>query len=146
VNGFDVTETTVDEVVEHAADAKEFLDTEAAACENTETYEELSVSVDVGNFRIVGDIDHLRVTPEAFIITDYKTNRLDSRTIENLAEHYRPQMMSYALALLEYDPDRTVIANLRFTEMGEAESFNWDVTDRPALIEELSYIGKRSID
>ena len=137
VNGFDVTETTVEEVIEHAVDAKDFLDTEAAAYEDSETYEELSVSVDVGDFRIVGDIDHLRVTPEAFIITDYKTNRLGTRTTEELAEHYRPQMMSYALAMMEHDPDREVLVNLRFTDGSATESFRWKHTDRESLSDNL---------
>jgi ATP-dependent helicase/nuclease subunit A len=137
INGFDITEETVEEVVKHAADAKEFLDTEAAAYGDSETYEELYVSVDVGDFRIVGDIDHLRVTPEAFIITDYKTNRLGGRTIEDLAEHYRPQMMSYTLALLEHDPDREIIVNLRFTDANATESFRWDHSKRDGIKDEL---------
>ncbi|MFC7074185.1 UvrD-helicase domain-containing protein [Halovenus rubra] len=144
VNGFDVTESTVNEVVEHAVDANEFLDAEAAAYENSETYEELSVSVDVGNFQIVGDIDHLRVTPEAFVITDYKTNRLGTRTTEELAEHYRPQMMSYALALLEHDPDREIIVNLRFTDASTTESFRWSHADCELLSDELVKIGELS--
>jgi ATP-dependent helicase/nuclease subunit A len=138
VNGFDITEGTVAEVVEHAADAKDFLDAEAATYAESETYEELSVSATVGDFQVVGDIDHLRVTPEAFVITDYKTNRLGTRTTEGLAEHYRPQMMSYALALLEYDPDREVIVDLRFTEAGTTESFRWDKTDADVIADELA--------
>lgn len=137
VNGFDITDETVSEVVEHTVDAKEFLDAEAATYEESEVYKELSVSVEVDEFRIVGDIDHLRVTPETFIITDYKTNRLGSRTTEELAEHYRPQMMSYALALLEHDSDREVLVNLRFTGASSTESFRWNRTDQESLSDEL---------
>ena len=90
----------------------------------------------------MGDIDHLRVTPEAFIITDYKTNRLGTRTTEKLAEHYRPQMMSYALAIMKHDPDREVLVNLRFTEGGRTESFSWSVADRESLSTEVIEIGK----
>ena len=137
VNGFDVTDEIIDEVVEHAADAKTFLEAEAAEHPASETYEELPVSVTVGTLQIVGDVDHLRVTPEAFIITDYKTNRLGTRTTSELAEHYRPQMMSYALALFEHDSTRTVRANLRFTDAGTTESFQWHPTEREAISDEL---------
>jgi ATP-dependent helicase/nuclease subunit A len=141
VNGFEITEETVSEVVEHATDAKEFLDAQATTHGASETYEELSISVDIDDLRIVGDIDHLRVTPDAFIITDYKTNRLRTRTTGELAEYYRPQMMSYALALLEHDLDREVLVNLRFTDVSETESFQWNHTNRDSLADELSKLG-----
>ncbi len=141
VNGFTVTEETVAEVIEHVEDATAFLDDVAGAHPDAETYEELSVAVDVGQIRIVGDIDHLRVTTDAYIITDYKTNRLGQRTTESLAAHYRPQLMSYALALLQSDPDRKVIANLRFTTVGETQSFEWTNGDQETLKRELTSIG-----
>lgn len=146
VNGFDINSEAVSEVLEHALDAKEFLDAEAAVYGDSRVYKELSVSVDVDDFRIVGDIDHLRVTPESFIITDYKTNRLGRRTTENLAEHYRPQMMSYALALLEHDHNREVRANLRFTDASSTESFLWNRTDRELLSDELYTICSVAVD
>lgn len=138
VNGFEVDDDAVSAVVEHVADARAFLDRSAAG----ESYEELSIAVDAGPFRIVGDIDHLRVTPDAFVVTDYKTNRLGSRTTAALADHYRPQMMSYALALLEADPDRRVEVNLRFTTAGVTESFEWDHTDRESLVDELTRLAE----
>ncbi len=140
INGFSVTDETVAEVIEHVDDASSFLEETAAEYPDAETHEELSVSVDVGALRVVGDIDHLRVTPDAYIITDYKTNRLTQQTPQDLAAHYRPQMMSYALALLQSDPDRDVIANLRFTTVGETESFHWTATDQDALMQELTSI------
>ncbi len=142
VNGFTVTDETIDAVMEHVDDATSFLDELAAAHPNTETHEELSVSVDVGSLRIVGDIDHLRVTPEAYIITDYKTNRLTRRTTGDMADHYRPQLMSYALALLQSDPSRAVVANLRFTTVGKTESFRWTSDDQEALVQELRSLGE----
>jgi ATP-dependent helicase/nuclease subunit A len=140
VNGFEIADTTVAEVVDHAVDATEFLDADATE-EGAETHEELSVSVAVEGFRIVGDIDHLRVTPDAFVVTDYKTNRVGTRTTGELADHYRPQMMSYALALLEHDPERDVVVNLRFTDVGATESFRWRRADRESLADELAEIG-----
>ncbi len=140
VNGFEVTDEVVADVLEHVEDATAFLTDVAARYPEAETYEELSVSVDVDSLRIVGDIDHLRVTPDSYVITDYKTNRLGQRTPDALADHYRPQMMSYALALLESDASRDVIANLRFTTVGETVSFEWSDGDQPALKQELTAI------
>ncbi|MDL0123499.1 UvrD-helicase domain-containing protein, partial [Halobacterium salinarum] len=142
VNGFSVTEETVTEVIEHVEDATAFLDDVATTYPDAETHEELSVSVDVGSTRIVGDIDHLRVSSDAYIITDYKTNRLRQQSTEALAVHYRPQLMSYALALLQSDPGREVIANLRFTTVGVTESFQWSSRDQEAIAEELASIAR----
>jgi len=142
VNGFDVPDAAIAELVDHVADARSFLDRQDAGGE-AETYEELSVSVDVGPSRVVGDIDHLRVTPEAFVITDYKTNRIGERTTAALAEHYRPQLMSYAVALLEHAPERTVHANLRFTDAGTTESFRWSAADQSDLTAELAELSER---
>lgn len=141
VNGFEITDEAVQEVIEHTADAQTFLNTQAEQYKTTETYEELPISVDVDAFQIVGEIDHLRVTPDAFVITDYKTNRLKTRTTDDLAKHYRPQMMSYALAMLEHDPGHDVIVNLRFTETRTTESFRWSHSDQDLMINELLEIG-----
>jgi ATP-dependent helicase/nuclease subunit A len=137
MNGFDITDEQVSDVVTHVADARDFLDRDTTVPENGETYEELSVAVTLENLKIVGDIDHLRVTPETFVITDYKTNQLTTETTDELATRYRPQMMSYALALFEHDPRRDVVANLRFTEVGATESFRWTEDDRASLADEL---------
>ena len=137
VNGFNVPDETVEELLAHIDDASSFLEGVAAQYPDAETYEELTVSVDMGDIQIIGDIDHLHVTPDAFVITDYKTNRVGQRTTEALAEHYRPQIMSYALALLESDPEKDIIANLRFTTVGETELFQWSRGDREALETEL---------
>lgn len=146
VNGFTITEPTLEEVLEHANDAKEFLTSEEARYGASETYEEVSVAVDVGDLRVVGDIDHLRVTDEAFIITDYKTNRIGRQTTESLAEHYRPQMMSYALSLLRFTPHRSVSAQLRFTDAQTTESFQWDSGDQDTLVAELTELGSQIAD
>jgi ATP-dependent helicase/nuclease subunit A len=82
------------------------------------------------------------VTPDAFVITDYKTNQLSNQTTEELAAYYRPQLMSYALALLDYESDREVHAQLRFTEVGETQSFSWSPTDRDSLSHSLRTIAQ----
>ncbi|GGN25430.1 UvrD-helicase domain-containing protein [Halarchaeum nitratireducens] len=143
VNGFDVTDDDLSEILDHAADAKTFLDAEAERYGAAEIHEERSAAVDVGDVRLVGDIDHLRVTPDAFIITDYKTNRIGTRTTGELAEHYRPQMATYALALLGQDSSREVCVNLRFTDAGTTETFEWTARDRDSLQTELERIAEQ---
>jgi ATP-dependent helicase/nuclease subunit A len=86
------------------------------------------------------------VTPDAFVITDYKTNQLSNQTTEELAEYYRPQLMSYALALLDHDPDRKVRAQLRFTETGTTESLDCDYSDWDRFSERLIEIGRNAHD
>jgi ATP-dependent exoDNAse (exonuclease V) beta subunit (contains helicase and exonuclease domains) len=112
VNGFEIPDQDSQRIIDHASEAAEFVHTEADTYDESEVYKERSVSVDIGDTQIVGDIDHLRVTPNAFVITDYKTNRLSDQPTEELAEYYRPQLLSYALALVEYDPTREVRAQL----------------------------------
>ena len=135
--GFDMPDAALDEVVSHAEAGRRFLASQADTYDCGEVYEELSVSVDVANTRIIGDIDHLRVTPDEFVIIDNKTNTVGPRTTEELASHYRPQMMSYAAALLAHDPDRRVTANLYFTDVGVTELFSWTEEDREMLTKEL---------
>nr|WP_161596592.1 PD-(D/E)XK nuclease family protein [Salinigranum halophilum] len=91
----------------------------------------------LGNARIVGKIDHLRVTADTFVIPDYKTNSIGRRSTEELASHYRPQMISYAAALLAHDSDRSVIVNLYFIDVGVTESVAWTKTDHKSITDEL---------
>ncbi|TKX83657.1 hypothetical protein EXE43_23105, partial [Halorubrum sp. SS5] len=96
--------------------------------------DEYSVVARIDESRIVGDIDRLLVTPDTFHIIDYKTNDLSATTPDELAEHYRPQMLAYALALLQHDRTRDVRASLRFTDEGIEEGFHW-VSDQMTEIE-----------
>lgn len=63
-------------------------------------------------------LTHQIAAVNEFEVTDYKTNGLEKHT----TDHYRPQTMSYALALLKHDPDRDIIVNLRFTEGSTTKS------------------------
>ena len=105
-----------------------------AAAQLQAVYDEYSVVARIGESRIVGDIDRLLITPDAFHIIDYKTNDLSATSSDELAEHYRPQMLAYALALLQHDRNRDVRASLRFTDAGVEEQFNWE-SDQVAEIE-----------
>ncbi|THE64258.1 helicase [Salinadaptatus halalkaliphilus] len=124
--GEEPTEADLQDAVEHAADAVEFVDRIEAESSLEATYDEYSVVARIDGTRIVGDIDRLLVTPDAYHIIDYKTNDLSSTTSTELAAHYRPQMLAYALALFQHDPDRDVRASLRFTDAGIEERFEWD--------------------
>jgi ATP-dependent helicase/nuclease subunit A len=121
--GEEPTEVDLRDAVNHAADAIEFVDQVEAAAQLQPVYDEYSVVARTDESRIVGDIDRLLVAPDAFHIIDYKTNDLSGTTSDKIAEHYRQQMLAYALALLQHDRNRDVRASLRFTDAGVEEQF-----------------------
>ncbi|WP_226023612.1 UvrD-helicase domain-containing protein [Halomicrobium salinisoli] len=123
--GEEPTEPDLRDAIDHAADAVEFVDQVEADAQLQAVYDEYSVVARIGESRIVGDIDRLLITSDAYHIIDYKTNNLSSTTSEELAEHYRPQMLAYALALLQHDETRDVRASLRFTDASIEERFSW---------------------
>jgi ATP-dependent helicase/nuclease subunit A len=135
--GEEPTESDLDDAVTHAADAVEFVDHIEANTQLQATYDEYSVVARLDGSRIVGDIDRLLVAPDSYHIIDYKTNDLLSTSTGELADHYRPQMLAYALALLQHDPDRTVRASLRFTDAGVEEQFEWDAGEQSLIESEL---------
>uniref|UniRef100_UPI0032C22A5D UvrD-helicase domain-containing protein n=1 Tax=Halorientalis sp. TaxID=1931229 RepID=UPI0032C22A5D len=116
--GEEPTQSDLDDAVTHAADAVEFADHIEANTKLQATYDEYSVVARLDGARIVGDIDRLLVTPDSYHIIDYKTNDLSATSTAEMADHYRPQMLAYALALFQHDSDRTVRASLRFTDAG----------------------------
>lgn len=125
------------DAAEHAADAVEFVDQVEADIPLQATYDEYSVVARLSESRIVDDIDRLLVTPDAYHIVDYKTNDLSLTTTEELADHYRPQMLAYALALLQRDKSRNVRASLRFTDAGVEEWFDWELEQIADIESEL---------
>jgi len=134
--------TTADlrEAIAHAEDAVEFVASVEADATVQDTYDEYPVVARLDETRIVGEIDHLLVTPEAYHIIDYKTNDLSDSTASDLAEHYRPQMLAYALALFQHDSSRDVEASLRFTDAGVAKRFEWKYSHVPEIESELQSI------
>ncbi|MDG5761789.1 UvrD-helicase domain-containing protein [Natronococcus sp. A-GB1] len=119
------TAADVESVVAHADDAISFVKSVERSVTIEEAHDEYSVIARLDGHRIVGDIDRLLVTPDTYWIIDYKTNSLSRTTSSNLLEHYRPQLLSYALALLQHDSQRDVRASLRFTDAGVEESLEW---------------------
>jgi ATP-dependent helicase/nuclease subunit A len=135
--GEEPTEGDLRGVIDHAADAVEFVNQIEAESQLEATYDEYSVVARIDESRIVGDIDRLLATPDAYHVIDYKTNDLSATSSTELANHYRPQMLAYALALLQHDPDRDVRASLRFTDIGVEERFEWDESDLPTIESEI---------
>lgn len=83
------------------------------------TADELQVTLELDAGEIVGDIDHLTVTDDRYYVTDYKTDSLAGRDIEDLAVQYRPQLQVYACALQQADPKQEVVVRLVFTETAD---------------------------
>ncbi|RLM32852.1 exodeoxyribonuclease V subunit beta [Haloarcula sp. Atlit-120R] len=133
-------EPTADDIhaaIDHADDAIRFVDDLEASVTVEAVHDEYSVMARLDGSRIVGDIDRLLVTPDRYHIIDYKTNDLSATTSRNLATHYRPQMLSYALALFQHDPSRRVQASLRFTDAGVEERFEWEADELEDVKSEL---------
>ena len=133
-------EPTADDIhaaIDHAEDAIRFVDDLEASVTVEAVHDEYSVMARLEGSRIVGDIDRLLVTPDRYHIIDYKTNDLSATTSRNLAAHYRPQMLSYALALFQHDPSRRVRASLRFTDAGVEERFEWEADELEDVKSEL---------
>lgn len=137
MSGEEPTETDLRDAVDHAADAVEFVDRVETDSQVQASYDEFSVVARIDESRIVGDIDRLLLTPDAYHIIDYKTNNISSTSTDELAEHYRPQMLAYALALLQHDSDRSVRASLRFTDVGAEERFEWNVNELSTIKSEV---------
>ncbi|UPM45327.1 UvrD-helicase domain-containing protein [Halocatena salina] len=140
IAGEEPTPDALREAVTHAEDAIAFVDDVESSVALEATHDEYSVVARIDGTRIVGDIDRLLVTPDGYHIIDYKTNDLSTTMTEELAEHYRPQMLSYALALLQHDSDRCVRASLRFTDIGVEERFEWNPEELDEIKAELRTI------
>ncbi|ELZ80239.1 putative helicase [Haloferax elongans ATCC BAA-1513] len=133
-------EPTVEDIrtaIDHAEDAIRFVDGLEDSATLEAVHDEYSVMARLDGSKIVGDIDRLLVTPDWYHIIDYKTNDLSATSPGDMAAHYRPQMLSYALALFQHDPSRRVRASLRFTDAGVEERFEWGVDDLEEIKSEL---------
>ena len=97
------------------------------------TYDEFSIELDLTDGHLSGLIDHLVVTPGAYHVVDYKTDRKrDDESIDEFlarrASHHEPQVLAYAAALSKADPDRNVSATLFFTDVDSAKTWDPDET------------------
>ena len=120
--------------IETATDrAISFLDTLHEQLDVLRTYDEFPIELDFADGYLSGLIDHLVVTPDAYHVVDYKTDRKrDDESIEEFlvrrASHHEPQVLAYAAALSKADSDRSVSATLFFTAVDSAKTWEPDDT------------------
>ena len=81
-------------------------------------HDEVTVTLDRDTIQVVGDIDHLVVTADGYLVVDYKTSSIGGQSIQELTEHYLTQLLAYAGALIQDDQtaEQIVIA-LVFTDV-----------------------------
>lgn len=98
-------------------------------------YDELFVTSRFGPDRLIGYIDHLVVTDDAYHIIDYKTSDTARRSVDELSERYWPQLEVYAAALHQNDSSKRVFTSLVFTDADEITSRELDVETTAERIE-----------
>lgn len=131
------SEQDVQQVIEHTTRAIDYVDEVHASESVVSTHDELSVTADLDTQTLIGDIDHLVVTPDRYHVIDYKTNQLSTRSQEELAEYYWPQLMTYAVALHQNDPSKDVRLSLYFTERGDDVTRTYQHEKLPDLMQQL---------
>ncbi|AGN02386.1 putative helicase [Salinarchaeum sp. Harcht-Bsk1] len=115
-----LTETDISLIERHADAGLTALDELEAMHEIRSRHAELTVTLDLDAAKVVGDIDHLSVTDTGYLVADYKTSDLDGESIASYTEHYLPQLLAYAGALFQNDPDAEhVTIALIFTDTGD---------------------------
>lgn len=123
----------LERILRDATRAIEFVDDHEAGLKDPTSYDELSVTARFDGVQVVGDIDHLVVTDEAYHVLDYKTNAVDTTGIDALADYYWPQLEAYATALNQSDPNREVHLVLYFTNCDEFRTRTLSLTDLDSL-------------
>ena len=99
-------------------------------------HSEISVTLGLDQTEVRGDIDHLSVTENGYLIVDYKTSDLSSQSLHHLTEHYLPQLVAYAGALFQANEEATEFEiGLVFTDVGVCRSRILDRNDVEALLE-----------
>lgn len=114
-----ISEDSITAVTAHTRAGLAGLETLEEGNEIVSRHNELSVSLKLREARIVGDIDHLSVMTDGYLVVDYKTSNLERQSISTLTEHYLPQLVAYAGALMQSDSDaEQVVIALVFTDTG----------------------------
>ena len=99
-------------------------------------HSELSVTLELDRLEVRGDIDHLSVTENGYLIVDYKTSDLSEQSLDRLVEHYLPQLIAYAGALRQADEEATEFEiGLVFTDIGVCRSRTLSRDDIEVLLE-----------
>lgn len=124
-------------VRDHVEQAITYVDAIHADNHVKYTYDELYVTAEFDNGEVSGLIDHLVATTDAYHIVDYKTNDITEMEVAEKANYYRTQMESYAVALHQNEPDKTVSATLYFTTIDEPYTFEWQPSELDTLAGEM---------
>ena len=109
-------------------------------------HHELFVTTELSVGEIVGFIDLLAVTDDAYHVIDYKTSNLAGTTADDKAEEYQPQLDAYAVGLHQANPERAVKTTLLFTETGETVTDVYDPEELPSLATDLETLVNDRID
>ncbi|MDS0300911.1 UvrD-helicase domain-containing protein [Halogeometricum sp. S1BR25-6] len=95
----------------------------------------LTLADDLGT--IVGIIDRVLVTPDSYIVVDYKTDSVNGDQLRKKAEHYETQIRAYALALHQQDPSRYVDGRLYFTGAETEWMIEWSPSELATGLDDL---------
>ena len=117
--GETLAEDDFDRIVAYADRSLRFIEKYERDLEVVSAHDEFPVAARFDDVRVVGDIDRLVETPDAFHVIDYKTNDTTNQTVEELANYYWPQLRAYATALHQADPEKNVCLTLYFTDADE---------------------------
>lgn len=131
--GTTVTESDLERVETYAQRAIEFVDDYEGDLTVEMRRDEVSVTARFDSGRIVGDIDHLTKTSDAFHVVDYKTNDTSERSVDDLAAHHWPQLQVYAVALHQSDRERNVSLSLYFPDAGTDRRLRYSPTELSQL-------------
>lgn len=93
-----------------------------------QSYDEFPIELSIPGGEISGYIDHLIVTEDSYHIVDYKTDRRREHEsieafLDRRATHHEPQVMAYAAALQQADPERDVSVTLFFTNVNSKRTW-----------------------
>jgi ATP-dependent helicase/nuclease subunit A len=114
-----VSPSAIDTIAEHTEAGLQGLQRLEADYAVSSRHSELSVTLELPDTRVVGDIDHLSVTDDGYLVVDYKTSDLEGQSLARLTEHYLPQLVAYAGALVQNDTNaESVEIALVFTDTG----------------------------
>lgn len=139
-----LTGTDIERARDHTEAAVARIDELVKSLEVLATYDELRVRLSLENAEVVGDIDHLCVTEEAYYVTDYKTDSLAGYDPDTLAEAYWPQLQVYACALQQASPRQKIGLRLVFTETNQLLTRSLDQSEIAEARNELERYLRRA--
>lgn len=134
---YELTADDVDTITDHARAACNFVD-ELTPSDAIASMDEVGVTVDLPRGSVRGDIDHLLMTDEEYVIVDYKTGALPdtSSVVDEKAAHYQPQLDAYVTGLAD-ESNRPIRTILYFTEPQVARQQQYAVDEIPTLRQQL---------